>query len=98
MYLVEGHENGVKVDGKSMKEKMYLELDGTREVTIKLPPSVNNDDGNLVQTTKFLILQGKPINEPVTQHGPFDMNPKSTTHFWIINAPSFADGRGRWMI
>jgi len=68
MYLVEGHDNGVKVDGKAMKEKMYLELDATREVIIELPPSANNDDGDLVQTTEFLILQGKPINEPVAQH------------------------------
>ena len=98
MYLVEGHENGVKVDSKAMKENVYLELDATREVTIELPPSANNDDGNLVQTTEFLILQGKPINEPVAQHGPFVMNTKSTTPFWIINAPSLVDGRGRGMI
>ena len=51
----------------------YLELDPSRDVSIELP-SKSADEG---KQTEFLLLQGKPINEPVAQHGPFVMNTRS---------------------
>lgn len=70
MYLIEGHGNGVKVGGRTLKERVYLELDATEEVSIETGESTE-------QATEFLLLQGRPINEPVAQHGPFVMNTRS---------------------
>lgn len=67
MYLVEGHTNNVQVGGQVIKEKVCLTMDATKEVTVDLP-SESTDQ------VEFLLLQGKPIDEPVAQHGPFVMN------------------------
>ncbi|KAL7514544.1 hypothetical protein ACHAXN_013343 [Cyclotella atomus] len=70
MYLVEGHANNAQVDGQVIKDKVCLTMDATKEVTIELP-SESTDE------VQFLLLQGKPIDEPVAQHGPFVMNTQS---------------------
>jgi hypothetical protein len=51
--LIEGHTNGVKVDGRAISERACLDMDSTKDV---------------------LIVQGRPIGEPVASHGPFVMN------------------------
>jgi len=53
LYLIEGHTNGVKVDGRAISERACLDMDSTKDV---------------------LIVQGRPIGEPVASHGPFVMN------------------------
>ena len=67
MYLIEGADGQVKVDGKIVSEKVCLTLDATKDVSIELPDTAK-------EATEFLVLQGKPIDEPVAQHGPFVMN------------------------
>lgn len=67
MYLIEGYTNGVIVDGKEISQKVCLEMDATKEVLLEVPESSS-------EQTEFLLLQGKPIGEPVAQHGPFVMN------------------------
>jgi len=67
MYLIEGYTNGVIVDGKEISNKVCLEMDATKDVVIEVPESSS-------EQTKFLLLQGKSIGEPVAQHGPFVMN------------------------
>jgi hypothetical protein len=54
----------VEVDGKTIRDHCAIELRST--VTVEL---VNGP-----QTSEFLILQGKPINEPIAQRGSFVMN------------------------
>mmetsp|Transcript_27563 Transcript_27563/g.64695 ORF Transcript_27563/g.64695 Transcript_27563/m.64695 type:complete len:359 (+) Transcript_27563:127-1203(+) len=66
MYLLDGL-HGVRVDGNVVKQKVCITLDATKDVTIELPREAQD-------VTEFLVLQGKPIDEPVVQHGPFVMN------------------------
>lgn len=54
----------LSVDGSSLKPYHAADLLSDRSVMVK----------NGQETSKLLILQGKPISEPVVQHGPFVMN------------------------
>eukprot|EP00581_Thalassiosira_minuscula_P012862 CAMPEP_0183717920 /NCGR_PEP_ID=MMETSP0737-20130205/11344_1 /TAXON_ID=385413 /ORGANISM="Thalassiosira miniscula, Strain CCMP1093" /LENGTH=371 /DNA_ID=CAMNT_0025947397 /DNA_START=17 /DNA_END=1132 /DNA_ORIENTATION=+ len=76
MYLTEGHFNKITVDGQAIDKNVRLEMDATKEVPIEVNESsvTKNSDRT---TTEFLLLQGKPINEPVAKHGPFVMNKQS---------------------
>ena len=74
IYLIEGHTNGAKVDGQVLSEKVCIEMDATKDVSLEVPPADNLADNDDDQQTEFLLLQGKPIGEPVAQHGPFVMN------------------------
>ena len=76
MYLIEGHFNKIKVDGKTINKNVCLEMDATKDIPITVSESSVTNDSE-VSATEFLLLQGKPINEPVAQHGPFVMNTQS---------------------
>jgi quercetin 2,3-dioxygenase len=67
LFYIEG-ASGILVDGQSVPAKSVLTMDATFNVEIELPASVASENG------QFLLLQGKPISEPVAQHGPFVMN------------------------
>ncbi len=54
----------VTVGGQAISEHAALELRATQAVEL-----VNGNE-----TAEFLLLQGRPINEPVVQYGPFVMN------------------------
>lgn len=54
----------VDIDGQNMDRHCAIDLNPEKEVLLK-----NGD-----QESEFLLLQGKPIGEPVVQHGPFVMN------------------------
>ena len=71
VYLIEGLD-GVKVDGKTVSDKVSLMLDASKDVPIEL-----HDSARL--PSEFLVLQGKPIEEPVAKHGPFVMNTQEET-------------------
>ena len=73
LYLIEGHQHNVKVDGEVINDKLCLTMDSSKDVTIELPENATTDQKDV----EFLLLQGKPINEPVAQHGPFVMNTQS---------------------
>ncbi len=54
----------VAIDGESIASHAAIELRGHRDVAIV----------NGAEPAEFLLLQGRPIGEPVAQHGPFVMN------------------------
>jgi len=62
LYFYEGSE--IEIDRRFIKPNFGIELDASQEVKI------NTGDA----TAHLLMLQGKPIEEPVVQHGPFVMN------------------------
>ncbi len=62
LYFFKGDH--LTVDGQPFSDHKAIELDPSQPVTL-----VNGDE-----ETELLLLQGKPLNEPVVQHGPFVMN------------------------
>lgn len=64
LYFYEG--NQIKLSGNTITKYHAVQLKSDMEVII---------EGG-AEETSILILQGKPINEPVMQYGPFVMNTK----------------------
>jgi len=62
LYFYEGKE--LMVDGQKIPFYHSVEIDSDAELTLESGSDISN----------ILILQGKPIAEPVVQHGPFVMN------------------------
>lgn len=64
MYYIEGE--GLAVDGESMRQKT--------EITLNAGQPVEVANIHAAKSLEVLVLQGRPIGEPVAQHGPFVMN------------------------
>lgn len=62
LYFFQG--DTITVEGTKIERNHVLELDAKHEITIK----------NGGKPARLLLLQGKPIGEPVAQYGPFVMN------------------------
>lgn len=100
VYLYEGQGS---VSGTSITPNHQVELHSEHSVTLA------NTGQNVF---KFLLLQGKPIGEPVAQHGPFVMNTQQEirqafsdyqrTQFggwpWPEDAVTFPKGKGRFAL
>lgn len=68
LYFYSG--NSIEVAGKNFTAHQAVELFADKEVILQ--------NGN--SESFLLLLQGKPINEPVVQHGPFVMNTEAEIH------------------
>lgn len=69
LYFIEG--DSVRVAGKEGKEVSYhSEINVAAETPLEL-------SNTSVGKAEFLMLQGRPIGEPVVQHGPFVMNTRA---------------------
>lgn len=68
LYFYEG--NGLKVNDSEIPAYHAIEL--------LTPEGIQVQAGK--ETCKLLVLQGKPINEPVVQYGPFVMNTEQEIH------------------
>ena len=62
-YFYEG--NNLEIEGEIIPNYHAVEVEADMDLILK---NTSNEK------IKILILQGKPINEPVVQHGPFVMN------------------------
>ena len=86
------------------------ELDIQPDHSVELNPTIETVLKNGTKESRLLVLQGKPINEPVAQHGPFVMNSQAEimvafqdyqrTQFggwpWDTNAPVHTREKGRF--
>ena len=59
--------DNVDIEGNPVSSGNIIELSAVEKARIKNGPG----------KSRFLLLQGKPINEPVVQYGPFVMNSKA---------------------
>ncbi len=64
IYFYKG--NTLQIGSETIKEYHWAALDASKEVSIQATD----------KKAQVLILQGKPIGEPVVKHGPFVMNSK----------------------
>ena len=62
LFYYKGDE--ISIDGNSIRSNHLIEAEAGEDILIQ----------NGAEDSYFLILQGKPIGEPVVQHGPFVMN------------------------
>ncbi|MGI9551926.1 MAG: pirin family protein [Aurantibacter sp.] len=62
LYFYEG--SSIKISGETINPNHGVHLDASQDVTVEAGD----------QSAHFILLQGKPIAEPVVQHGPFVMN------------------------
>jgi len=100
LYFVEG--KSMTADGKSINVKNGLTLDAGKATDLVNGPA----------PSEMLMLQGRPIGEPVAQHGPFVMNTQQEiqqcfsdyrqTQFggwpWPKDAMVFAADKGRFAL
>ncbi len=98
LYFYEG--SAVEIGGYDIQPNHCVDVNAAQSITIK-----NGDTA-----AYFLILQGRPIKEPVVQHGPFVMNSQEEiktafaeyrrTQFggwpWDSMAPTHARSQGRF--
>jgi hypothetical protein len=90
-----------------------VEIEGhsvARNMMVRLRPDSGATIGNGPEQAEFLLLQGKPIGEPVVQYGPFVMNSRAEiqqafedyhrTGFggwpWPTDDPVFPRSQGRY--
>ena len=71
------HGPSASIGGQKLDKHYRVDVDASKSCICAYPNSSsstngNNDDGD--NETYFLVLQGRPIGEPVVQHGPFVMN------------------------
>ena len=65
LYFFKG--SSIDIEGQTISPNHGIELHADQELILE-----NGDE-----ESKLLMLQGRPINEPVAQHGPFVMNTRS---------------------
>jgi quercetin 2,3-dioxygenase len=99
LYLFRG--STVEVAGRDIARGLIAKVRGDADISL-------HNKGN--EEAEFLMLQGRPIGEPVVQYGPFVMNSKAeiqqafndyqTTGFggwpWPSDGPVFAQTEGRF--
>ena len=70
LFYIEGDDGAMKVGGQSIPEKVVVKVEPDQELELAM-------DAAAKTAGEFLLLQGKPIDEPVAQHGPFVMNTRA---------------------
>ena len=84
LYFFEGE--GLIVADQVIPSYRGMELDHTQDILLK----------NGAKQSRLLLLQGKPINEPVVQHGPFVMNSEAEIRQTMIDYQKTQFGGWPW--
>lgn len=84
LYFFEGE--GLKIAGETIPSYKGIELDVTQEVLLE----------NGLNQSRLLMLQGKPMKEPVVQHGPFVMNTEAEIRQTMIDYQTTQFGGWPW--
>ena len=69
LYFIEGSR--VELGGKTLTQKSYITVEAKKSCTVQ---NTNTKKEGEEEVVELLFLQGRPIEEPVVQHGPFVMN------------------------
>ncbi|KAL7560898.1 hypothetical protein ACA910_008180 [Epithemia clementina (nom. ined.)] len=74
LFYVEGGNGAVTLNGTPLKQHSAIHLQADQEVVLQLQNASSSSSSPPSPPVEFLLLQGRPIAEPVVQHGPFVMN------------------------
>ena len=67
LFYIEGGASQMKVDGMEIGNRVVLQVKPDEEITLEMSDEADT-------AGELLLLQGRPLNEPVKQYGPFVMN------------------------
>ncbi len=84
VYFYKGDE--LKIEGETLAHYHSADVESENDITI--------ESGS--EECHILILQGKPINEPVVQHGPFVMNTKEEIRQAFVDYQNTQFGGWPW--
>ena len=84
IYFHEGYE--IQVSGTTIRSGSSVDLHPNHEVSIK----------NGLEKSHILLLQGRPIDEPVVQYGPFVMNTSAEIQQAIVDYRKTEFGGWPW--
>ncbi len=84
LYFFKG--DSVNVGGEELKGFCAIEVHADKEIELIAGK----------EEVELLMLQGKPINEPVVQHGPFVMNSQTEIHETILEYQKTQFGGWPW--
>jgi redox-sensitive bicupin YhaK (pirin superfamily) len=89
LFYIEGGSNEMKVDGKEISARVVVNVKADQELELELSESATSPG-------EFLLLQGKPIQEPVAQHGPFVMNTQAEIRQAFMDYQQTQSGGWPW--
>ena len=79
-------DSSIEIDNQKISDSLMLELNSGKKTKVK----------NIGKSTKLLMLQGVPINEPVVKYGPFVMNTRSEIEEAFFDYKKTEFGGWRW--
>ena len=79
-------DSSIEVDNQKISGSSMLELNSAKKTKVK----------NIGKSTKLLMLQGVPINEPVVKYGPFVMNTRSEIEEAFFDYKKTEFGGWKW--
>jgi redox-sensitive bicupin YhaK (pirin superfamily) len=111
LYVFEGDTvDAVDIAGTTVGNGTGVVVEPTADLDLRVGASAGTGIGASGRQVEILVLQGRPLGEPVAQHGPFVMNARAEIHQafldyqrtgfggwpWPDDAPTHGPDRGRF--